>query len=126
MIRDFEDKITLKNKMFLRRYVVKQRLFCVCDAGFWVSKLKFTDEFRLVQLSELTNTESSVSRMETWAVFDDMEDSEEKTETLKYLVRLNCERISIVLFSKEFLREDFREEFKFLPFQHLLNIFEIK
>lgn len=72
MIRDFEDKITLKNKMFLRRYVVKQRLFCVCDAGFWVSKLKFTDEFRLVQLSELPRAEGG-PRAETWAVFDDME-----------------------------------------------------
>jgi hypothetical protein len=39
---------------------------------------------------------------------------------------MNSERVSVVLFSKEYLREDFREEFKFLPFQHLLNIFEIK
>lgn len=41
--------------MFLRRYVVKQCLFCVCDASFWISKLKFTNEFKLVLLSEINH-----------------------------------------------------------------------
>jgi hypothetical protein len=33
-------------------------------------------------------------------VFDDMEEGEEKTAMLGALVRVNCERVSVVLFSK--------------------------
>lgn len=87
--------------MFLRRYVVKQKLFCVCDAGFWISKLKFTDDFRLVQLSELGSTDlSSAGRAETWAVFDDMEEGENKSTMLSILARVGGERVSTVLFSR--------------------------
>jgi len=90
----------------LRQFVFKQKLFSVCDATFWLAKLKFNDEYQLIQLSDLQNYEfknHKLSKTLTYIIFDDLENGTKRYKLIQLLTKINQMDFSTIFFSNDFL-----------------------
>lgn len=70
--------MNLNNTIFLKRIQQKYNIFCICDASYWVYRLKFPQNYKIYALSEIARQKYiKLIQMEknecVWIIYDDVE-----------------------------------------------------
>ena len=105
-------------------------MFCVCDASYWVFRLKFPKEFKIysftdiadkryIKLQELYNSSGF------WVLYDDVEPLE-RIRTLEQVSKMKNHQVKFIMLLKEMINAEYQEEYEFVSFKRLIGMFEIK